>query len=64
MINSVSSFKFSSTSLGQSKSKQKTLGSLMTIMFSSMIIMTWLNRTWLYDNKVVSFSRNQYGSLI
>ena len=43
MINSISYFKFSSTSLGQSKLKQKVLGSLSTIIFSSMIVMTWLN---------------------
>ena len=43
MMNSFLFFKFSSTSLSQLKSKQKVLGCLITIIFSSMIIMTWLN---------------------
>ena len=40
MKNSISCFKFSSTYLGESKLKQKVLGSLITITFFSIIIMT------------------------
>ena len=36
-------FKFSSTSLAQWKLKQNVLGSLIKIIFSSKIIITWLN---------------------
>ena len=43
IINSVSCFKVSSTSLGWSKWKQNILGPLIRIIFSSIIIMTWLN---------------------
>ena len=40
IINSISRFKFSSEYFGQYKSKQNVLGSLTTITFSSMIIIT------------------------
>ena len=43
IINSVSCFKFLSTFLGQSKLQRKGLESLIKIIFSSMIIVTWLN---------------------
>ena len=43
MINSISCIKFSSTFWSQSKLKQKVLGSLITVIFSSTIVMTWLN---------------------
>ena len=43
MINSILCFKFSSTSSGQWKPKSKNLGSLITIIFSSIIIMTRWN---------------------
>ena len=52
MINSILCFKFSSTSLGQSKLKQNVLGPLVTVIFSSVMMMTWLNCCklfwWLY----------------
>ena len=43
IINLISCFKLSSSSLGQWKSKQNVLGSLITIILSSMIILTWFN---------------------
>ena len=61
MINSISCFKYSSTTFGQSKLKQKVLGSLIKIMFSSMIVMAWLNCCkpfwWFYhaDTKDIVF---------
>ena len=43
MINSISSFKFLSTSFGKSKLKQNVLWALITIIFSSIIRLTSLN---------------------
>ena len=43
MINSIPCFRFLSTYFDQSKLTQKVLGSLITIIFSSIIIMIYLN---------------------
>ena len=48
LINWISCSKFSSTFLGQSEPKMKVLGSLITIKFSSIIIMTWLSYSKLF----------------
>ena len=55
MMNSISCLKFSSASLGRWNLKQNVLESLITIIFSSMIIMTRLNccklfRWFYYDD--------------
>ena len=61
IINSISYFKFLSTYFGQSKLKQKNQGSLITIIFFWMIVITWLNYCkllwWFYydDTKDVVF---------
>ena len=49
VINPISSFKFSSKCFGKSKLKQKVLGSLVTIIFSSIIIITSLNCCKLFE---------------
>ena len=55
MMNSISCFKFSSTSLGQSKLKQNVLESLITIIFSSLIIVPLLCWCKRYSICLISF---------